>query len=614
MVSATLAGGMNAVLADTLDVRVNASADDASQTGTTVDLSSSSLNLANDDWVGQRFTDVTVPQGSYIISAYVTLTASAHDSGKFSTSIYGESVDDSTAFTTAGSNISNRARTSAVVTWSTSGNWKSGNVVSSPDLRTVVQEIVNRSGWVSGNNLSILFQKGQDNRHVCSYDGDPSQAPLLHIEYVVVARPIANRLLFVVSSSSSPTAKETQREAFFEDIGYSVTLIADSASQAAFDTAAAANDVGYISGQVSPNTVKTKLKAKPLGVVSEEPNLSDDFAVASKNTSASTSSINIAKNNHYITSPFSTGTLTIASSSQAFNTWTGTLANDLNTLATINGAPSLVVVETNGKLNDGTTAAGRRVFFPLSHTAIDLTSLTDNGYNLLSRALAWAGGEVGYWRLDETTGTTASDSSVNNLAGTLNYFSFSTNAVSPAKVAGALSFDGSVDYISVTNNSVLQMTKALSVSAWVYGNSWGSGSNANIILRKGDSNPNNWQFGIENGYVSFGLDGNDGSNVHGNSLLDTGRWYHVVGTWDGANIRIYVDGVLDNTPTPRAAPINTDTRPVYLGGCIGIADVFDGRIDDVRLFNYALDVDEVTALNGQGQEPSIRIQKWVEIQ
>jgi hypothetical protein len=160
---------------------------------------------------------------------------------------------------------------------------------------------------------------------------------------------------------------------------------------------------------------------------------------------------------------------------------------------------------------------------------------------------------------------------------------------------------------------VYQLTKALSVSAWIFGNSWGSGSYANVILRKGTTNPNNWQLAIENGRVALGLDGSNGSNVHGNTLLQTGQWYHVVGTWDGSNIRIYVDGVLDNSPTSRAAPINTDTRSVYLGGSTGNADVFSGTIDDVRLFNHALDVDEVNALKGQ-TSVGVRITKWVEIQ
>jgi hypothetical protein len=160
---------------------------------------------------------------------------------------------------------------------------------------------------------------------------------------------------------------------------------------------------------------------------------------------------------------------------------------------------------------------------------------------------------------------------------------------------------------------VFQLTKALSISAWINGNAWGSGSSVNVILRKGEGNPINWQLAIENGYVALALDGNDGSNVHGSTLLQTGKWYHVVGTWDGANIRIYVNGVLDNAFTSRAGPIGTDTRPVYLGGRSG-AGQFDGVLDDVRLFNHELDADEISALKAQGATGGVKIIKWVEIQ
>ena len=110
--------GPASLLAVTLDIRVNASANDAGQTGTTVNLTSTTLNLSNEDWVGQRFTNVTIPQGAYIISAYVTFTANNTDAGNFSTTVYGEAADNSSVFTTSSSNISSRSRTSAAVVWS----------------------------------------------------------------------------------------------------------------------------------------------------------------------------------------------------------------------------------------------------------------------------------------------------------------------------------------------------------------------------------------------------------------------------------------------------------------------------------------------------------------
>ena len=117
---------------------------------------------------------------------------------------------------------------------------------------------------------------------------------------------------------------------------------------------------------------------------------------------------------------------------------------------------------------------------------------------------------------------------------------------------------------------------------------------------------------MENGYLALGLDGNDGSNVRGNTQLQTGLWYHVVGTWDGSNIRIYVNGVLDKTPTARVAPILIDTRPVYLGGRSG-ADLFDGLLDDVRMFNHALSQDEINTLKTQGVLKGVRVVRWREI-
>jgi len=60
---------------------VNSSANDAGQTGTTVTLTSTTLNLSNEDWIGARFTNVTIPQGAYIISAYVAFTANNAGAG-----------------------------------------------------------------------------------------------------------------------------------------------------------------------------------------------------------------------------------------------------------------------------------------------------------------------------------------------------------------------------------------------------------------------------------------------------------------------------------------------------------------------------------------------------
>jgi hypothetical protein len=610
---AALAGGLNFASAVTLDIRVNASTNDATQTGTTVNLTATTLDLSTSDWVAQRFANVTIPPGAYIVSAYVTFTANNLNTGNFSSTVYGEAADNSATFTTSISNISSRSRTSAAVAWSATENWNVGNTKNTSELKAVVQEIVNRSGWANGNSLSILVQKSPISRRVYSYNGSTTLAPLLHVEYVVVARPVAIRQLFVVGNSASLTTQETVRKTMFQAFGYTVSLISANAAQGTFDTFAAANDVAYISEEITATDLNTKLKGKSLGVVNEKPDLADDFAVASSYTNPLGSAIIVASNTHYVTAPFSIGSLIITTSSQSLNTYSGTLATNVNTLGSVSSVAALCVVEMNGKLNDGTRAAGRRVQMPWGGSTFDFNSLTPDGIILLSRALAWSGGVVAYWRLDETSGTLANDASVNLKHGTLTNLSFNANAASSARVNGGLTFDGTIAFVTAPNATAFDLKNALTTTAWIRGDAWGSGSDVDVILRKGEASPNKWQLAIENGYVALALDGSDGFNVHGNTRLQAGQWYHVAGTWDGSNIRIYVDGILDNTPTVRAAPIGTDTRPVYLGGRSG-AGLLDGTLDDVRMFNHELKADEIMALKGQGQSKGVQVIKWVEVQ
>jgi hypothetical protein len=161
----------------------------------------------------------------------------------------------------------------------------------------------------------------------------------------------------------------------------------------------------------------------------------------------------------------------------------------------------------------------------------------------------------------------------------------------------------------------LQPTSALSISAWIKGDTFPN--SAKVILRKGGSNPNNYQLAIYNGKVSFALDAADGTGIVGTTTLATGAWYNVVATWDGATAKIYVNGQLDNSPgTVRTGTIGFDTQPVYLGGWPsgGSTNSFDGALDDIRIFNYALEQWEALNLNYVGQKRGLRILTWTEIQ
>ena len=96
--------------------------------------------------------------------------------------VEGEAVDDAAPFGSVGS----RARTTASVLWSPAP-WatvgEAGPNQRTPSLVPIIQEIVNRPGWTSGNALVIVIT-GSGKRTAEAYDGDNTAAALLHVEYV----------------------------------------------------------------------------------------------------------------------------------------------------------------------------------------------------------------------------------------------------------------------------------------------------------------------------------------------------------------------------------------------------------------------------------------------
>ena len=136
--------------------------------------------------VGLRFEDVAVPQGATITDAFIEFAAASANSDATSLVITAENVDDSTtSFTPVAGNLSSRAvnSTSASVNWDTVEAWTQDEHYLTPDIKTVVQEIVNRSGWCGNNAMAFFLQGGSGLREAVSYDGNTAAAPVLHINY-----------------------------------------------------------------------------------------------------------------------------------------------------------------------------------------------------------------------------------------------------------------------------------------------------------------------------------------------------------------------------------------------------------------------------------------------
>ena len=174
--------------ATTLERRVVTSNDDAEESATgKVSRTSSDLELVNDgtdQTVGMRWAALTIPAGVTITAAYIQFSAKESQSVATSLVLRGQAADNPLNFGSANGGISTRPRTTSATNWAPVA-WTVGQVGANqrtPDLSAVIQEIVSRPGWASGNAL-VMIVNGTGHRTAWAWDGSVAGAPLLHVEY-----------------------------------------------------------------------------------------------------------------------------------------------------------------------------------------------------------------------------------------------------------------------------------------------------------------------------------------------------------------------------------------------------------------------------------------------
>ncbi len=205
-------------------------------------------------------------------------------------------------------------------------------------------------------------------------------------------------------------------------------------------------------------------------------------------------------------------------------------------------------------------------------------------------------GLIGWWKLDETQGNSATDSSGNNINGKL--VGEPKWQPSGGKIDGALELDGNGDYVNLGTNSVFDITGQITLTAWIKVNEFNYEYTA--IITKGDSA---WRLQRDNNtnhleFACSGLDVPDTqwSNVLGNVNVNDGQWHHAAGVYDGEMLYLYVNGELD-VSSKATRTINTNDYPVYIGeNAEQTGRFWNGLIDDVRVYNYALSENEIKAL------------------
>jgi hypothetical protein len=260
---------------------------------------------------------------------------------------------------------------------------------------------------------------------------------------------------------------------------------------------------------------------------------------------------------------------------------------------------------SNAGIQIGAENATRYFDGSIDHIKIFNTALTP-------AQIAWEynkGDPVAWYKFDEGSGTVAYDSSDSANHGTLTNMDPATDYVT-GKINTALDFDGSDDGIYVGDVTAMD-TDTFTWAAWVKFNSVESkgGSDQSVMTNQDLTGTPN-QGGIMFGTMEY--DNEVGINVIGTSqdmhgasepitgIYTNGIWYHLVGTYDGSTVKFYRNGILRDENTGSFSFDMTYADPFTIGYRNGNSQYFDGTIDDVRIFNYALSESQVKTLYNNG--------------
>ncbi|MBA4388754.1 MAG: hypothetical protein C0404_12285, partial [Verrucomicrobia bacterium] len=200
-------------------------------------------------------------------------------------------------------------------------------------------------------------------------------------------------------------------------------------------------------------------------------------------------------------------------------------------------------------------------------------------------------GLLAWWKLDETSGTTAADASGNGHAGTLQSGAAFTTG---GKISGALQLSGANDMILAS--PVVSLTTEWTIGAWFTAPlpataTWHT-------LARGSGSSGDHQIIADSGLNLGMYDNTSGGGFrscgYGMGGLSSG-WHHLAAVGSGTTTKFYVDGVLVGTSDRKGS------GDVYaVGNYQGNGQRFSDKIDDVRVYNRALGVSEIQSLANPG--------------
>lgn len=219
--------------------------------------------------------------------------------------------------------------------------------------------------------------------------------------------------------------------------------------------------------------------------------------------------------------------------------------------------------------------------------------LYEKGSNL---ALASGRGLVGYWPMDEGSGTSTLDASGNVNTGTWSGTQTGSSGYYSTGRVGPWSgmFDGATDGISISNSASLNtLTGSFTISHWIKT----TAATVQMYTISNAGSSNGYRFGLSGGKIAF-LVGNGSTYTEttcGSKAVNDGTWHMISGVFNlsGANqFSCYLDGAIQaNVSLPSSySGMQTNAPGIGKPPC---CQIFNGSLDDIRIYNRALSAAEI---------------------
>jgi len=206
-------------------------------------------------------------------------------------------------------------------------------------------------------------------------------------------------------------------------------------------------------------------------------------------------------------------------------------------------------------------------------------------------------GMAAYYPFDSDLRDYSNNSNHGNAIGNITF--------TPGAVDNGVKFDGG-SYVEVPDSPSLDLYNAFTISVWLNKEDSGTGG-WSIVLSKGDTS----SLGDDSPYaLAHSSDGlsplirlvqdNRYTSITSGARADFRQWYHLTVTWDGQNIKFYIDGTVKDTKTWTGTL--PDSSASLLIGCDppGSTEYYKGDMDELRIYNYVLTPGEITTLYNQG--------------